>query len=205
MLTIASLICSAVQSGWAAATSAAVPATCGVAIEVPLIVVYIPEPRTSCERAARTSTPGAVISGLTPPSTAGPVLEKSARVSVASTAPTARAESARAGVLMVCGPPLPAAVTNSAPVSAVSSSTAVAIGSSAPAGSPPRLMLTMRASWSRAAHSMPAMIQDSMPRPLLSSTRPTCSRAPGATPRSSPSEAAPVPAIVEATCVPCPW
>ncbi len=58
------------------------------------------------------------------------------------------------------------------------------------------------ACWSRAAHSMPAMIHDSWPLPSELSTLPTASRAPKATPRSCPSEALPVPATVEATWVP---
>lgn len=153
------------------------------------------------------STPGAVISGLSPSSTKrGPRLEKSASWSLRSTAPTVRAASAAPGVptVKLSGPLLPAAMTKRAPVSALSSSTATLIGSVPSVGSPPRLMLMTLALRSRAAHSMPAMIQESWPEPLLSRTLPISSSAPGATPFSTPPDAAPVPAIVEATCVPCP-
>ena len=51
---------------------------------------------------------------------------------------------------------------------------------------------------------MPAMTQESSPDPLSLSTLPTSRFAPGATPRSVPPDAAPVPAIVEAVWVPCP-
>ena len=50
-----------------------------MAIEVPLIVRYIPVPPSviSCDRAAVMSTPGAVMSGLSAPlPVSGPVLEK---------------------------------------------------------------------------------------------------------------------------------
>ena len=49
---------------------------------------------------------------------------------------------------------------------------------------------------------MPAMIQESWPKPSLPRTLPTTRSAPGATPFSVPPEAAPVPAMVEATWVP---
>lgn len=99
----------------------------------------------------------------------------------------------------------PAATTKSAPVSLDRVLTACAMGSVPSLGSVvPRLMDTMSAPTSRAAHSIPAMICDSLPEPWSSSTLPTASAAPGATPFSAPSDAAPVPATVEATCVPCP-
>lgn len=102
-------------------------------------------------------------------------------------------------------PVLPAATTNSAPVSADSVSTARAIGSVPSLGSVvPRLRETTSARTSRAAHSMPAMICDSLPEPWSPSTLPTARAAPGATPFSRPSEAAPLPPIVEVTCVPWP-
>ncbi|KMS89610.1 hypothetical protein ACZ91_19535 [Streptomyces regensis] len=50
--------------------------------------------------------------------------------------------------------------------------------------------------------SMPAMICDIAPEPELSSTLPTSRSASGATPRSLPPDAAPVPATVEAVWVP---
>jgi hypothetical protein len=64
-------------------------------------------------------------------------------------------------------------------------------------------MLMIFAPWV-AAHCMPSMIQESLPKPSSLSTLPTISFAPGATPRSEPPDAAPVPAIVEAVWVPCP-
>src|SRR6185369_11086895 len=119
VLTSASLICWPVQSGCSCATSAAVPATCGVAIEVPLIDTYEPEPGEYCDRAARMSTPGAVSSGFRPPSPRrGPQLENQARLSLESTAPTVSAAEAAPGEPMPPGPVLPAAMTNSAPVEA---------------------------------------------------------------------------------------
>ncbi len=60
-------------------------------------------------------------------------------------------------------------------------------------------MLTMSACWSTAAHSMPASTQESWPEPSSESTLPMCRSAPGATPFSLPSDAAPVPAMVDAT------
>ncbi len=100
---------------------------------------------------------------------------------------------------------LPAATTNSAPVSRERVLTASAMGSVPSLGSvEPRLMETMSASTSRAAHSIPAMISDSLPKPSSSRTLPTARVAPGATPFSLPSEAAPLPPTVEVTCVPWP-
>ncbi len=126
--------------------------------------------------------------------------------SAESTAPTVSAASAAPGEPMDDGAPvLPAAMTNRAPVSRDRLSTASAIGSVPSLGSvEPRLMETMSASTSRAAHSMPAMICDSLPEPESFSTLPIARSAPGATPFSLPSEAAPLPPTVEATCVPCP-
>lgn len=131
-----------------------------------------------CERAARMPTPGAVISGLIASSrNRGPRLENQATVSVGSTAPTVRAASAEPGLVTVDGPfspLLPAAMVNRAPVSALSAFTAWLSGSVPSSGAkPPRLMLITRALVSRAAHSMPAMTQESDPEPELSRTLPT--------------------------------
>lgn len=70
---------------------------------------------------------------------------------------------------------------------------------------PPRLMLTTLAPCAT-AHCIPAMTPESSPSPESSSTLPTRSRAPGATPAyfASVGDAAPEPAIVEATWVPWP-
>ena len=119
------------------------------------------------ERAASTSTPGAVRSGLRASSfMRGPALENWASWSDASTAPTVSAASAVPGAprLYGSGPSLPAATTKSAPVSALSRFTAWLIGSSwVCQDGPPRLMLITLACSVRAAHSMPAMIPTSCP------------------------------------------
>ena len=90
-----------VQSGCSPARIAAVPATCGVAIEVPEIVAYRSPglPMTpSLPRAAVMSTPGAVMSGLMAESPMrGPRLENSANSSFLVTAPTVSASSALPG------------------------------------------------------------------------------------------------------------
>ncbi len=95
-------------------------------------------------------------------------------------------------------------MTNSGPPSAESSFTACDVGSvpSDPLGVP-RLIDTMSAPCAL-AHSMPAIEYDSSPVPSLPSTLPTRRRAPGAAPFSLAPEAAPVPAMVEAVCVPWP-
>ncbi|MBB5786473.1 hypothetical protein HD601_001048 [Jiangella mangrovi] len=157
-------------------------------------------------RAAEMPTPGAVMSGFgSLLSNTGPRLEKSASRSSRSTAPTVSADGASAGLPMQASHSLlPAAMTKSVPCSALMRSTAaVNSGPSKWPGPRPRLMLTMSAPWA-AAHSMPAIAHDTEPPPSEPSTLPLSSRAPGATPRRSPSEAAPVPATVDATWVPWP-
>lgn len=52
---------------------------------------------------------------------------------------------------------------------------------------------------------MPAMMPESSPYPSSLSTLPLSSSAPGATPLNLPLERAPVPAAMEATCVPWPY
>ena len=153
--------------------------------------------------AATICTPGAVRSGLSAPSMRGPRLEKSASSSDLSTAPTVRAESALPGELIDrSAKSLPAAMTNSTPNSAVRFSTACSIGSTSSVSNPPRLMFTTSAPCS-AAHCIPARIHDSA-QPNSTHTLPSSSCAPGATPRNWPPEAAPLPATIDATCVPCP-
>ena len=94
-------------------------------------------------------------------------------------------------------------MTKSAPVDSLSESTARAIGSvPSLASGLPRLIETTSAR--PAPHSIPSMIQDSAPEPASLRTLPIARSAPGATPFSFPSEAAPVPATVEATWVPWP-
>ncbi len=201
----------AVQSGCCRASSAAAPATCGVAIEVPEAATY--EASTTwpivvpAARAATMSTPGAVTSGLTASSPGrGPRPEKSARESSRSTAPTVRAASAAAGDPIVPwpGPALPAATTNSAPEAAESSFSVRLIGSVPSLGaSEPSDMLTTSAPRAT-AHSMPSMTWDSVPKPSSPRTLPISRSAPGATPLRAPPEAAPEPPTIEATWVPCP-
>jgi len=81
--------------------------------------------------------------------------------------------------------------------------TAWLIGSVPSVGQPPRLMLATRACC-LAAHSIPAMMPDSLPKPKSSSTLPLSRLAPKATPLRWPPALAPVPATIEATWVPCP-
>jgi hypothetical protein len=152
------------------------------------------------------STPGAVRSGFTRhvPSV-GPCEEKYAVCPDAVAAPTVSALAAIPGVpmLLVPGPALPAATTNSVPVSAASRSSACAVGSSPLPASAPRLRFTTSAPCA-AAHSMPSITHDSCPNPSAPSTLPDSRRAPCATPLRAPPAAAPVPPITDATWVPCP-
>ena len=72
---MAALTCSGVQVGWACRTSATMPATCGVDMDVPdSRAPSVPVPTA----ADRTDRPGAATSGLRLPSAAGPPDEKSA-------------------------------------------------------------------------------------------------------------------------------
>lgn len=111
--------------------------------------------------------------------------------------------SAEPGEPMVPAPyALPAAMTNSGPPSAEREFTAWDIGSVPSSGTgDPRLMETTSAP-SALAHSMASMIPESAPEPSSLRTLPTSRSAAGATPLLAPSEAAPDPAMVEATCVP---
>ncbi len=87
--------------------------------------------------------------------------------------------------------------------SAESRLTVSSSGSMPGMSSPPRLRLTTSAPCAT-AHSMPAMIPDSLPKPPSSRTLPFRIFAPGATPLYVPPALAPVPATVDATCVPWP-
>jgi hypothetical protein len=112
------------------------------------------------------------------------------------------AESALPGEPTVAVPPaLPAAITKRDPCAAVRSSTACSSGSMLGESPPPRLMLTTGAAF--AAHCMPARIADSSQN-SVSHTLPIASFAPGATPLYLPPDFAPLPAMIEATCVPWP-
>ncbi len=68
----ADCICAGVQSGWSALISAAEPAMCGLDIDVPLSSPYSGDAVGSVVwTGARTSTPGAEMSGLSTPGTEG--------------------------------------------------------------------------------------------------------------------------------------
>ena len=170
LLAITDFSCSPSQVGCCCLSIAASPATCGVAIDVPLIVVYasstIGPSSVPAARAAVTSTPGATTSGLIAPlRKRGPRLENPAITLSMSTAPTVRAASAAPGEVTVEGPLLPllpAAMTNKLSDDAESSSTARESGWVPSSVSPPRLMLTMSAPWST-AQTMPASTQESSP------------------------------------------
>jgi hypothetical protein len=151
------------------------------------------------------SVPGAPMSGLIAKSVnRGPRDEPSAIASAFVRLATASAASAAAGLdTLRREPELPAATTNSAPVSAVSRFTACDSGSEPSDCSPPRLMLTTRAPTSREAHSMPAMTSLSR-QPPWSHTLPTARLACLATPVYLPPDAVPRPAAIDATCVPWP-
>ncbi len=205
--TRAALICWAVHSGRRCFSTAAAPATCGVAIDVPDMERYASEPRPPAD-AAEIATPGAAISGLRvcEPVT-GPRLEKFAVESSRSTAPTVSTPGAQPGEETVLreGPRFPAATTNNVSLFCASSAAAWAIGSvQSPGSAEPRLMETTSALFST-AHSMPAMIQEIAPDPPSSRTLPTIRSAPGATPFFLPPLAAPDPPTVDATWVPWPW
>ncbi len=200
----------AAASGRCCAMRAAAPATCGVAIDVPPARVQCSSTTVPmavpAARAATVPTPGAAMSGLKAPSpNRGPRLEKEAISSSRSTAGTVSASSAAPGnpTVPLPGPLLPAATTKRVPVVRLiwlSAWLDTSVPSVAP---PPRLMLTTLAP-ERPAHSMPAMMSDVHPEPSSSSTLPTRSLAPGATPLRSSSDAAPLPRTVAATWVPCP-
>ena len=170
LLAMTDLICSPSQPGCFCLTIAARPATCGVAIEVPLMVVYasstIGPSSVPAARAAVTSTPGATTSGLRAPFLKrGPRLEKPAITSWTSTAPTVRAASAEPGAVTVeapLAPLLPAATTNRLSEEAESSLMATASGLLPSSVSPPRLMLTTSAP-SLTAQTMPARTHESSP------------------------------------------
>ena len=137
----------------------------------------------------------------------GPALEKSASWSELSTAPTVSAASAAPGAPMVdgSGPLLPAAMTKSAPVSArqLVDGLAQRVVLGVP-GADAQAHADHLGALVRAAHSMPAMIPESLPAAVVVEDLADHRSAPGATPFSLPPEAAPVPAMVEATWVPCP-
>src|SRR3989441_11045162 len=119
-----------VADGLVSRYRAAAPATCGVAMDVPLMVLVA---RSPVSQSDVVFTPGAKIS------THGPKLENDAMLSLMSVAPTVSASGALAGeVLQASGAPeLPAATAYTTPA-AIEFSTAVFSGWKNP---PPRLML----------------------------------------------------------------
>ncbi len=174
--------------GSASRRSAATPAACGAAIEVPEIVFVavvevcqadvMPEPGANTSRQV-------------------PQFEKDERASVDVVEPTVIADGARAGDWVQASAfELPAATTKATP-SAVPRAIAA---SSVVEAEPPRLMLATAgwpAWWSATTQSTPAITPEVEPEPVQPSTRTGTIVAPLATPCV-------VPATVPATCVPWP-
>ncbi len=169
--------------------SAAPPATCGVAIDVPLrlevavSLVFHDETMPS---------PGAKMSVQVPK------LENDARASVRVLALTVIASATRAGVkLQASLLLLPAAMAKTTP-SAIALRTAVSTVALAP--EPPRLMLATAgapAAWLPATQSMPAATPAKLPEPWQLSTLTAVNATPLATPYCEPP-------MVPATWVPWP-
>src|SRR3954453_18750740 len=121
------------QNGCSWRSSAATPAMCGHAIDVPLITA-VPPPGAS----ERMFTPGATTSGLIASGIEGPPELKFATPSFRSDAPTVIADGADAGApIWENPPPLPDATATIAPAS-TAFSPADDTGDSASPG-PPRL------------------------------------------------------------------
>ena len=140
--TSADFTCSGVHSGCSSSSSAAAPATCGVAM-------LVPERRSKAPSGAaeRTSTPGAARSGLrASPSGVGPPAEKEA-MSRSSDAATVIARAAVPGEPTEPPPSsrksLPAATTETTPAAAaLSSARATASRSGSTSGSPSERLIT---------------------------------------------------------------
>src|SRR6266511_45284 len=172
--------------GLTAATRAAAPATCGVAIEVPLMVLVAVSLVIQDEVML---TPGAKMS------TQVPKLENEARLSLMSVAPTVIAAGTRAGLkLQALALLLPAAMAYVTP-ELIELATALSNVVSMP---PPRLMLaTAGVTLLAVTQSMPAATCAVVPLPLQFRTRTATSCTPLATPYCDPP-------TVPATCVPWP-
>ena len=116
----ASATAAGVAPGWRPSTSAAAPATCGVAIEVPLsvaVALSLPAP------AEGMFTPGARRS------TQAPSLENAARASVGPVAPTVRAAGAAAGEYWQASAwSLPAATTTVRPAATAVATASLSTG-----------------------------------------------------------------------------
>src|SRR5262245_58819585 len=187
LLTSALRTCSGVAVGLRSRYSAAAPATCGEAIEVPLMVLVALVPVFQAEVML---SPGAKMSMQVP------VLENQARESTLLVAPTVMAAAARAGEkLHASTESLPAAIAYVTPA-LMERMTASSI---AWFTSPPRLMLATAGGWKCAVtQSTPRTTPASVPEPWQSSTRTACSVTPFARPHV-------LPPTVPATCVPWPW
>ena len=143
----ASRTCCGVASGFVPSTSAAAPATCGAAIEVPLIVAVAVSPVRAADRIR---APGANRSRQLPQ------FENDARASALSEAPTVMPAGSRAGDdVHASRLSLPAASTYVTP-ELIERCTA---SSSDAEAEPPRLMLTTAGLTAlRVTQSTPAMI-----------------------------------------------
>src|SRR3954464_2526106 len=163
-----------VSVGFLDSRTAAAPVTCGVAIEVPEIV-FVPPPSQS----EVTLTPGAKRS------TQEPKLEKDARRSVVSVAPTVRAAGTRAGEVVQASALLLPAATAIVTLSAMTRWTAASTLLLTP---PPRLMLATAGPlvWWATTQSRPAMMPDHVPEPSQPSTRTGTTVADFATPSGLP-------------------
>src|SRR5437773_10310155 len=106
------------------------------------------------------------------------------------------------------GPLLPAAATTTKPRHHAMT-TAADIGSvryDVGVGAPNERLMARMLYVTRCAstHSMPATTEEIRPLPVLLKTRTSTMLASGATPTNSPAERVPFPAMIPATCVPCP-
>src|SRR5690606_7320526 len=177
---------SGVASGWPARYTAAAPATWGLAIEVPDIVLV---PWSLSFQAEVMSEPGAYRS------TTEPKLEKSDWASSLVLEATVRASGTRAGEPWpASADSLPAATAKVTPEAMALATAASRAGSAAP----PRLMLATEGPWwFSVTQSMPAMTCSVVPEPLSSRTLTATMPAFLATPCAAP-------AMVAATWVPWP-
>src|SRR5262249_1940323 len=162
LLTRESRTCCGLKAGLAPSTSAAAPTTCGVAIDVPLIVLVAV---SLVFHAEVIPTPGAKMSRQVPK------LENDAFWSLLWVAPTVIAAGTRAGEVLQasCGlpkmSPLPAAIPYVTP-EAMEFETALSSVASAP---PPRLMFAtagLTACW--VTQSTPAVTPPARPLPVPS-------------------------------------
>ena len=214
----AALMVAGLAPGTASSPSATTPATKGVAMEVPDIVVY---EETVFAWAATTLSPGAATSGLCGAAVlrVGPRLEKPARYSEVSVsdaparpdgsdaAPTVTASVATPGDEIVPGasPELPAATTTTFPARNAAFTAWLPASEPSDAGLPSDIEMTCT-SGRAAHHSIAETTFESAPEPVESSTLAATTRAPGATPAYAAfADPVGVPVAMPATWVPCPW